>query len=91
MSFSDISNNPSDDIRFFSGIAHQAMGDLEGSEELLLPLIDNESLEIPVKWYLSLCYLKGERIEEAKVLLEYIANSGTSRTKEAQNLLDKLN
>ena len=42
------------------------------------------------QWYLALCYLKNENIEEAKILLEAIISANTFHRKRAEELLKKI-
>lgn len=42
-------------------------------------------------WYNALCYLKTNKVEEAKIQMQQIVKEGNSYSKEALDILDKMN
>jgi tetratricopeptide (TPR) repeat protein len=78
--------------KLYSGISYMELNDFEkamGYFNFIIQHKDNLFID-QSEWYLSLCYLKTNRMEEASRLLDKIANErGVFKTK-AQMLLNEL-
>lgn len=66
---------------------------LEKAATFFNQLIDmNTSVYVPkAQWYLALIYLKQNKLEQAKLLLTEVKNSGDSYAEEAKEVLERLN
>ena len=84
-------NPDNDEMQKFLGICQLELNKLDEAEINFKTLIDKKAgSEIENKWYLSLCFVRGERFEEAKNILEEIASQGVSRSEDAAKLLKDL-
>ncbi|MBS0000610.1 MAG: tetratricopeptide repeat protein [Cyclobacteriaceae bacterium] len=76
----------------YMGNAYMALGDTENAIPLFQQVIEaNTGFVVNAKWYLALCYLKQENLQEAKKLLTELETQGRHKHDEAVKILEKLN
>lgn len=63
----------------------------EARQNLVTLIQDFDDLDIPAKWYLSLCYLKSGDRENARKMLEELGETEVSYASKAKELLEKVN
>lgn len=80
------------ELLLLSANANLAIGNTDVARENLIILIrDYDEMDMPAKWYLSLCYLKQGDTEQAKAVLEELERTEVSYTSKAKELLKKVN
>lgn len=78
-------------VWMYAGNAYLYEGQTEKAKEMFQNILNEEtSVEVPAKWYLSLCYLKEESLDKAKPLLVEIRDFGRFKSEEAGKILRKL-
>lgn len=83
-------NDP--ELLLLSANANLAIGKTDIAAEHLTRLIrDYDEMDMPAKWYLSLCYLKQGDVEKARAVLEELGRTEVSYTSKAKELLKKVN
>lgn len=84
--------NKAPELLLLSANANLAIGNTDVARENLIVLIrDYDEMDMPAKWYLSLCYLKQGDTEQARVVLEELERTEVSYTSKAKELLKKVN
>lgn len=79
------------EVLLLLGNANLILGDVEKAKENLITLINEfDNLDIPAKWYLSLCYVKSGDKENARKLLSELGGRDISYAKRAKELLEKV-
>ena len=93
MLFSGLLNEKTEPgILLLLGNSNLMLGNLEDAKKNFNMLEkDFDELDIQSKWYLSLCYLKGAETENARILLKELADSKSSYSTKAKELLGKIN
>ncbi len=84
--------NPNDpDLLFYLAGSHLALGDF-GQAIAIYELLHTTSsgYQSPVKWYLALSYLAGNKTVEARALLKSISDEGGFYAEDAEKILRKL-
>lgn len=80
------------ELLLLSANANLAIGNTAAAREHLTVLIrDYDEMDMPAKWYLSLCYLKEGDIVKARAVLEELGRTEVSYTSKAKELLKKVN
>lgn len=80
------------ELLLLSANANLAIGNADVAKENLMVLIrDYDEMDMPAKWYLSLCYLKQGDVEQARTVLEELGRTEVSYTSKAKELLKKVN
>ncbi|MCR9101102.1 MAG: hypothetical protein NXI25_14170 [bacterium] len=78
-------------LNLYTGTAALQSGQLDLAEQALAQTARSATAYAPAgKWYLALTYLKQEKTELAKPLLEELRQEGTYKQKSAGELLDQL-
>jgi tetratricopeptide (TPR) repeat protein len=73
------------------GNSNLMLGNTAEAEENFVTLIrDFDELDLPAKWYLSLCYLKSGDDENARKLLKELGETEISYASKARELLEKV-
>lgn len=79
------------EVLLLLGNSNLILGDVEKAKENFITLIDEfDDLDIPAKWYLSLCYVKSGDKENAQKLLSELGGRDISYAKRAKELLEKV-
>lgn len=82
-------NDP--EVLLLLGNSNLMLGDVEKAKENFITLInDFDNLDIPAKWYLSLCYVKSGDKENARKLLSELGGRDISYATRAKELLEKV-
>ena len=85
-------DNKEPELLLLSANANLAIGNTDVARENLMILIrDYDEMDMPAKWYLSLCYLKQGDTEQAREVLEELEQTEVSYTSKAKELLKKVN
>lgn len=80
------------ELLLLSANANLAIGNTDKARENLEVLIrDYDEMDMPAKWYLSLCYLKQGDTAQAREVLEELERTEVSYTSKAKELLKKVN
>jgi tetratricopeptide (TPR) repeat protein len=78
-------------IWLYNGNAYMALDRVNEAKENFQNIIDAKvGFESEARWYLSLCYLKENDVDQARVLLQEIQDSGRGRYQDAAEILSKL-
>jgi tetratricopeptide (TPR) repeat protein len=90
--FSKLPDTPQKNlINLYSGIAFMEINQFEKANTIFRQLTDSNSPQLEVaRWYLALNYLKSNDLENAKLLLNQIVTAETYQSKNAAQLLKKL-
>lgn len=87
-----LEDNQKPELLLLSANANLAIGNTSVAREHLTTLIrDYDEMDMPAKWYLSLCYLKEGDIVAAKAVLEELEQTQVSYTSKAKALLKEMN
>ena len=79
------------DVLFLLANTNLMLGQVAEAQKNLLTLIkESDDLDIPAKWYLSLCYLKSGDKENAKKILKELGGTEISYASKAKELLEKV-
>jgi tetratricopeptide (TPR) repeat protein len=79
------------DLLLLLGNANLKLDRVEQAKQNFITLItDFDELDIPGKWFLSLCYLKSGDVENARKMLKELGEMEVSYTTKAKELLDKV-
>ena len=80
-----------EEVLLLLGNSNLMLGEVQKAEENFVTLISEfDNLDIPAKWYLSLCYLKSGETEKARNLLEELAGTDNSYAPRAKELLERV-
>lgn len=86
-----LAENQEPEALLLSANANLAIGNTDVARENLLVLIrDFDEMDMPAKWYLSLCYLKQGDTDKAKAVLEELGQTEVFYTRKAKELLKKV-
>lgn len=73
------------------GNANLSIGNTKEAEQNFTTLLNNyDELDMPAKWYLSLCYLKNGDVEKARKMLKELGQTEVSYATRAKELLKKV-
>ena len=73
------------------GNANLMLGRVEDAKQNFLTLLnDFDELDLPAKWFLSLCYLKSGDVENARKVLKELGGTEVSYATKAKELLNKV-
>lgn len=87
-----LEQNKAPELLLLSANANLAIGNTDVARENLVVLIrDYDEMDMPAKWYLSLCYLKQGDVAQARTVLEELERTQVSYTTKAKELLKKVN
>lgn len=79
------------DLLLLLGNANLKLGHVEQAKQNFITLIsDFDELDIPGKWFLSLCYLKSGDVENARKVLTELGEMEVSYATKAKELLKKV-
>jgi tetratricopeptide (TPR) repeat protein len=79
------------DLLLLLGNANLKLDRVEQAKQNFVTLItDFDELDIPGKWFLSLCYLKSGDVENARKMLKELGEMEVSYTTKAKELLEKV-
>ena len=79
------------DLLLLLGNANLKLGHIEQAKQNFITLIsDFDELDIPGKWFLSLCYLKSGDVDNARKVLEELGEMEVSYATKAKELLKKV-
>jgi tetratricopeptide (TPR) repeat protein len=79
------------DLLLLLGNANLKLGHIEQAKQNFITLItDFDELDIPGKWFLSLCYLKSGDVENARKMLKELGEMEVSYATKAKELLEKV-
>lgn len=82
---------PDAEVLLLLGNTNLMLGDVDKARENFITLIDQfDNLDIPAKWYLSLCYLKSGDTENARKILQELRGMEISYASKAKELLEKV-
>lgn len=88
--FSGIETN-SAKLYLYRGVSQMELGKFSEAEETFKTLIDSEFLDAPKgKWYLALLYLKMDKVDDAKTILNEIVEKSLYNNEQAKALLGDL-
>lgn len=90
---SELIQQPNEDyLLFYWGLCNLELGELNQATSLLkkIPPAADSRFYSPAQWYLALAYLKADNVDQAKIQLQTIVESGGDYKNKAQELLDDL-
>jgi tetratricopeptide (TPR) repeat protein len=79
------------EVLFLLGNTNLMLGQVTEAKENFVTLIrDFDDMDLPAKWYLSLCYLKSDDRENARKMLREVGQTENSYASRAKELLEKV-
>lgn len=87
-----LKTNKEPGILLLLGNSNLILGNIEEAKENFTTLNqDFDELDMPSKWFLSLCYLKSGDVEHARKILKELGETEVSYATKAKELLEKVN